>query len=220
MYSYTEENYLKAIYKLAEKHGENISTNAIAEEIKTKAASVTDMIRKLSDKKLLVYEKYKGVSLTTKGSKIAIDVVRKHRLWECFLHEKLKFGWDEVHEIAEQLEHIHSDLLTDKLDEFLEFPTHDPHGDPIPSRNGTIKKSNFIVLSNAPADEWYIMSGVVDHSNVFLQHLNKIEIGLGAQLKITDRNEYDGSLAIEMSNKRKLHLSNEVSKNILVKQSK
>lgn len=220
MYSYTEENYLKAIYKLAERNGDSINTNAIAEVIQTKPASVTDMIKKLSDKKLLVYEKYKGVTLTAKGAKIAIDVVRKHRLWECFLYEKLKFGWDEVHEIAEQLEHINSDLLTDKLDEFLDYPSHDPHGDPIPTKSGVIKKNNFIYLSDALFNEWYVMSGVVDHSNVFLQHLNKIEISLGCVMKVIDKNEYDGALSIETDKKRKLHFSNDVAKNILVKQHK
>lgn len=220
MYSYTEENYLKAIYKLAERSEDTISTNAIAEVIQTKAASVTDMIKKLSDKKLLIYEKYKGVTLTSKGSKVAIDVVRKHRLWECFLYEKLNFGWDEVHEVAEQLEHIHSDLLTDKLDEFLGFPAHDPHGDPIPSKNGTIKKSNFIILSDAPVGEWHIMSGVVDHTNVFLQHLNKVGIALGTLLKIAEKNDYDGALTVELEGKKVLYLSKDVSKNILTKRAK
>lgn len=220
MYSYTEENYLKTIYKLTERSKESINTNAIAEAIQTKAASVTDMIKKLSEKKLLVYEKYKGVTLTAKGSKIAIDVVRKHRLWECFLYEKLNFGWDEVHEIAEQLEHINSDALTDKLDEFLGYPSHDPHGDPIPTKSGVIKKNDFIYLSDATFDQWYIMSGVVDHTNVFLQHLNKIEISLGCMLKVIDKNEYDGALSIQTDKKRQLHFSNDVAKNILVKRHK
>lgn len=218
MYSYTEENYLKAIYKLSERDSESISTNAIAESLQTKAASVTDMIKKLSDKKLLKYEKYKGVTLTEKGRKVAVDTVRKHRLWECFLYDKLHFGWDEVHEIAEQLEHIKSEILIDKLDEFLGFPAHDPHGDPIPTKNGEIPQPNFIMLCDAKIKHKSVMSGVVDHSPAFLQHLNKIEFSLGCQIEVLDKNDYDGSIEVMLNGKRKLHLSKEVAKNILVKQ--
>lgn len=218
MYSYTEENYLKAIYKLSEpEDAETISTNAIAEVLQTKAASVTDMIKKLSDKKLLRYEKYKGVTLTDKGRRVAVDTVRKHRLWECFLYDKLKFGWDEVHEIAEQLEHIQSDALIDKLDEFLDFPSHDPHGDPIPSKGGVVKKSNFVLLCDAQMTQPMVMSGVADHSPVFLQHLGKIAMTLGTELQITDKNEYDGAVEVKITGGKVLHLSKEVAKNILVK---
>lgn len=217
MYSLTEENYLKTIYKLSEQGGANISTNAIAEVIQTKAASVTDMIKKLSDKNLLKYEKYKGVTLTARGRKVAVDTVRKHRLWECFLYDKLQFGWDEVHEIAEQLEHINSEVLTDKLDEFLGFPTHDPHGDPIPTKSGEVKKSNFILLSDVMLNQTSVMSGVADHSVSFLQHLNKINLALGTQFSLVDRNEYDGSLELELKDGKRLLLSKDVAKNILVK---
>jgi DtxR family Mn-dependent transcriptional regulator len=217
MYSYTEENYLKTIYKLSEQGNDSINTNAIAEILHTKAASVTDMIKKLADKKLLNYEKYKGVALTEKGRKVAVDTVRKHRLWECFLYDKLKFGWDEVHEIAEQLEHINSEVLTDKLDEFLEFPTHDPHGDPIPSKNGVVKKSNFILLCDAKPQQKLVMTGVADHSAVFLQHLNKITMMLGTEIQVVEKNEYDGSISIEMPGKKSMYLSKDVAKNILVK---
>lgn len=216
MYSYTEENYLKAIYKLSEQETDNISTNAIADILQTKAASVTDMIKKLSEKKLLNYEKYKGVALTERGTQVAIGIVRKHRLWECFLYDKLHFGWDEVHEIAEQLEHINSEVLTNKLDEFLNFPSHDPHGDPIPTKNGEIHKSNFILLNEANIRANLVMSGVMDHTVVFLQHLNKIGLALGATIIITDKNTYDGSIEIRLSNKV-LQLSKDVAKNILVK---
>lgn len=217
MYSHTEENYLKAIYKLSAQDDDNVSTNAIAEVLQTKAASVTDMIKKLSDKKLLRYEKYKGVMLTDKGRRVAVDTVRKHRLWECFLYDKLKFGWDEVHEIAEQLEHIQSDALIDKLDEFLDFPSHDPHGDPIPSKSGVVKKSNFVLLCDAQMEQPMVMSGVADHSPVFLQHLNKIAMILGTEFKITDKNEYDGSVEVTIKGGKVLHLSKDVAKNILVK---
>ncbi|MBO6763226.1 MAG: metal-dependent transcriptional regulator, partial [Roseivirga sp.] len=136
MYSLSEENYLKAIYHLSNHGQDSVNTNAIAEEMKTAPASVSDMIRKLSKKKLVDYQKYRGVNISTKGKDIALKVIRKHRLWEVFLVEKLNFHWDEVHEIAEQLEHIQSPVLISKLDEFLDFPKHDPHGDPIPDDDG------------------------------------------------------------------------------------
>ena len=217
MYSFTEENYLKAIYKLSEKDLGKITTNNIAELLDTKAASVTDMVQKLSDKKLLKYEKYRGVALTEKGKLVALETVRKHRLWEVFLFTKLQFGWDEVHDIAEQLEHINSELLTNKLDDFLGNPSHDPHGDPIPSRTGEIKKSDFILLCDAKANQPLLMCGVVDHSAVFLQHLNKIKISLGCEILLTDKNDYDGSISVQVQPNLQLQLSKEVSKNILVK---
>ena len=173
MYSFTEENYLKAIYKLQELKAEAINTNSIAGVMATKAASVTDMIKKLSDKKLLKYQKYKGVQLTEAGKKIAVFTLRKHRLWETFLYNKLNFNWDEVHDLAEQLEHIQSIDLTDKLDKYLGFPTHDPHGDPIPERNGEIKTTNFILLSFLHKGNAGIISGVVNHSSIFCSTFKK-----------------------------------------------
>ncbi len=137
MYSLAEENYLKAVFKLSKGQTGQVSTNELAAELSTRAASVTDMLKKLAAKKLISYQRYQGVALTPKGKKVAVATVRKHRLWEFFLHEKLRFGWDEVHEVAEQLEHINSELLTDRLEEFLGFPTHDPHGEPIPRKDGS-----------------------------------------------------------------------------------
>lgn len=220
MYSFTEENYLKAIYKLSERDQDKITTNAIAEVLETKPASVTDMIKKLSDKKLLKYEKYRGVTLTEKGRIIAVETVRKHRLWETFLCEKLKFGWEEVHDIAEQLEHIQSELLIDKLDEFLGNPTHDPHGDPIPGKNGEIKKSNFVILSTVKTGQRSVMSGVVDHSVAFLKHLDKTGLVLGKLLEIHDVNDYDGSVSVSINSGKPFHISRDVAKNILVKTGK
>jgi DtxR family transcriptional regulator, Mn-dependent transcriptional regulator len=217
MYSFTEENYLKAIYKLSERETEKITTNAIAGMLDTKAASVTDMVKKLSDKKLLKYEKYRGVTLTEKGRLVAVQTVRKHRLWEVFLHEKLEFGWEEVHDIAEQLEHIHSEALTDKLDDFLGNPTHDPHGDPIPSKNGEIQKSNFVLLSTIKIKQKTILSGVVDHSPAFLKHLEKTGLLLGKQLEILETNDYDGSIELSINQAKGIYISKEVAKNILVK---
>lgn len=216
MYSFTEENYLKAIYKLHERSSESVSTNAIAELLHTKAASVTDMLQKLSTKKLLKYEKYKGVSLTEKGKRIALDIVRKHRLWEVFLHEKLGFGWDEVHDMAEQLEHIQSELLVNKLDDFLGNPTHDPHGDPIPTRQGELKKSNLILLNAVKPGIKVIMLGVVDHSPVFLKHLDKLGITLGMEIEVLEVNDFDGSLHVQLNHKKQMDMSKDVARNILV----
>jgi len=220
MYSFTEENYLKAIYKLQEQSDVSINTNAIALSIQTKAASVTDMIKKLSDKKLLKYEKYKGVELTKEGKRVALETVRKHRLWETFLHSKLNFTWDAVHDVAEQLEHIQSAELIDKLDEFLGFPTHDPHGDPIPGRNGEIQQSNFILLSEFKVGEKGIISGVVNHSSLFLQHLEKNQLTLGRKIKITEASAFDLSMQIVLDDKNTQQLSHEVARNILVKKTK
>ena len=217
MYSFTEENYLKAIYKLSDVDGNGVSTNSIAEKLETKAASVTDMIKKLSNKKLLKYEKYKGVNLTQKGKDVAIQTIRKHRIWEVFLHEKLKFGWEEVHDVAEQLEHIQSELLINKLDEFLGFPTHDPHGDPIPGKNGEFQGNPFASLDTVELNKKVVLSGVINHSVSFLQHLKKIDLTLGQQLTIIERNDYDQSLKLMLNDQVEIFISNEVAKNILVK---
>src|SRR3984885_5178673 len=138
MNTFTEENYLKAIYHLSHESG-SVSTNQIAAALNTKAASVTDMLKKLADKALINYEKYQGVTLTSAGQKIALHIIRKHRLWEYFLVEKLNFKWDEVHEMAEEMEHISSVELIDRLDKFMDYPKHDPHGDPIPDSDGKFK---------------------------------------------------------------------------------
>jgi DtxR family Mn-dependent transcriptional regulator len=217
MYSFTEENYIKAIYKLQERSENAINTNAIAEMMQTKAASVTDMVKKLSDKKLLKYEKYKGVSLTDAGNKVAIDTVRKHRLWETFLHNKLSFSWDEVHDIAEQLEHIQSSKLVDKLEEFLGFPTHDPHGDPIPGRNGAILRNKLVLVSELNLGERGVISGVVNHSSVFLQHLEKNQLVLGKEIEVVSRSEFDQSVKVRVNKQGQLVISFEVASNILVK---
>ena len=216
MNSFTEENYLKAIFKLLEKNESAVTTNAIAEKINTKAASVTDMLKKLADKKLINYKKYQGVLLTDKGKKVALNIIRKHRLWEMFLVDKLNFKWDEVHEIAEQLEHIHSDKLVERIDKFLDYPKFDPHGDPIPDHNGKIQLPKSQKLSELTNNNLCIMIGVVDHSPAFLQYLDKIELTLGNQIKIKDIVEYDKSLLVSINNKTKTHISNQVANNILV----
>jgi DtxR family Mn-dependent transcriptional regulator len=215
MNSFTEENYLKAIYKLLENETV-VTTNAIAEKMNTKAASVTDMLKKLSDKKLINYQKYQGVSLTAKGEKVALMIIRKHRLWEMFLVEKLSFKWDEVHDVAEQLEHIDSDKLIAQIDKFLNFPKFDPHGDPIPDANGKFQLQKSVPLSNLKLSEHCIMTGVVDHSSAFLQYLDKSGIVLGNDIKIKEVIAFDKSLQITVNKKNTLFISNEVAKNILV----
>jgi DtxR family transcriptional regulator, Mn-dependent transcriptional regulator len=216
MNSFTEENYLKAIYKLIEKDGEVVTTNAIAEKINTKAASVTDMLKKLSVKKLINYQKYQGVTLTNKGEKTALDIIRKHRLWEMFLVEKFNFKWDEVHDVAEQLEHIQSEKLIAELDKFLNYPKTDPHGDPIPDSKGKLHVQRSKLLAQFGKDDTCVMTGVVDHSSSFLQYLDKIGLKLGNEIKINEIIEFDKSLQILINKKNTLFISNDVAKNILV----
>ena len=168
MFSQAEENYLKAIYSLELEHDKGVSTNLIAEKMLTKASSVTDMIRKLSEKSLVDYVKYKGVHLTEEGHKVAVSTIRKHRLWESFLVKKLGFKWDEVHDIAEQLEHIKSEALVNRLDEFLGFPKVDPHGDPIPDRDGYIYKQDQVQLSTLKPTDKALITAVKDSSDDFL----------------------------------------------------
>ncbi|TKC09034.1 metal-dependent transcriptional regulator [Pedobacter frigoris] len=218
MQSFTEENYLKIIYHLSLNNEGNVQTNAIAERMQTKAASVTDMIKKLADKQLIDYKKYQGVKLTESGRSLAINIVRKHRLWEVFLVEKLHFKWDEVHDIAEELEHINSPELIERLDEFLSFPKNDPHGDPIPDKNGKFDTATFIKLSKLKKEETGIIMGVSDHSSSFLKHLEKLGLTLGKPLKIIDVIDFDGSVELLLETK-KLNVSREVAKHVLIKTS-
>jgi len=215
MLSQTEENYLKAIFSISQDSNKSVSTNNIAEKLHTKASSVTDMIKKLSEKGLIDYKKYQGASLTEKGRKRAIKIVRKHRLWEVFLVEKLDFNWGEVHEIAEQLEHIKSDELTERLDKFLKYPTKDPHGDPIPDSMGNIPSKNAILLSNAEQNNTYNVASVKDNSRSFLQFLEKHSITIDSQFTILEKFEFDDSITIKLNNKE-LTLSKKVCSNMYV----
>ena len=214
--STTEENYLKAIFSLSKKSDGVVSTNHIADKLSTKASSVTDMIKKLADKMLVNYKKYQGVSLTQKGRKTAISIVRNHRLWEVFLVEKLHFKWDEVHDLAEELEHIKSDELTERLDAFLNYPTHDPHGDPIPDKNGNIEQSINEPLTNMDEGDLCIIVGVIDSSSLFLKFLDKRTIKLGSILKILQKEAFDNSMLVEIDGNRH-SISQQIIKNILVK---
>ena len=216
MLSQTEENYLKAIFTISLLTGKSVSTNNIAEKLKTKASSVTDMIKKLSEKKLVDYKKYKGTSLTSEGENTAVKIVRKHRLWEVFLVEKLKFNWDEVHEIAEQLEHIRSPLLISRLDEFLAYPQYDPHGDPIPDKNGIIHTKPRVALSKLNPGESGKLISVNDTNDLFLKYLDKVKISIGCQILVKEKFEYDGSFEIMINNQFKLSISETVADNLLI----
>lgn len=214
--TFSEENYLKTIYHLTAVSDADISTNAIAEKMETKASSVTDMLKKLSEKDLVNYVKYQGVSLTGKGKLEAKMIVRKHRLWECFLVEKLDFSWDEVHEIAEQLEHIKSEKLINMLDDFLGNPTEDPHGDPIPDANGRIIKVEKQLLSEFEKNQIGICVGVKDTSSDFLKYLDKQEIALGSQIEIIEKESFDSSFRIRVGTKE-ITVSNKIASNIYIK---
>jgi len=214
--SHTEENYLKAIFTICEKEGKSASTNAIAEEMQTSAASVTDMLKRLADKGLINYEKYKGVTLSLKGNKIATNLIRKHRLWEVFLVKSLHFSWDEVHDIAEQLEHIKSVELVQRLDHFLEEPKFDPHGDPIPDFEGKFAFRKQLPLANLEKGEIGTVVGVVDHSTAFLQYLDRMELALGTKVKLLEKFEYDESIKIVLDGKKEEVLSNKVSRNLFI----
>ena len=217
MHTLTEENYLKAIYRIFESTGETVSTNAIAENLHINAASVTDMFKKLGQQKLVMYEKSKGVKPTDKGKKIALQIIRKHRLWETFMVEKLKLSWDEVHEIAEQLEHVHSDLLIERLDQLLNYPKFDPHGDPIPDKNGKLPVLKSILLSDGKPGSSYKITGVGKNSDAFLKYLKKIGLYLGGMIKVKEVEEYDGSMKIQlMDTKEEVMLSKEATANLLV----
>lgn len=219
MFTQAEENYLKAIYKITQNTADQtVNTKAIADELGTTSASVTDMIKKLTDKSLLSYEKYYGVSLTKEGQKMAIKLLRKHRLWEVFLHDKLGFNWDEVHEVAEQLEHIQSLLLIERLDAFLDYPKFDPHGDPIPNENGNFTYRNQVSLSSIKeSGKQLTMLGVKRHHSEFLKYLDSIHLKPGAQLKILSIQEYDQSIKLRVEGRDEILITQQVSQDILVK---
>ena len=214
MNTLAEENYLKSIYHLS-LNTQNVSTNQIAALLNTKAASVTDMLKKLADKQLINYARYQGVSLSASGEKIALQIVRKHRLWEYFLVEKLNFKWDEVHEMAEEMEHISSRELIDRLDEFMNFPKYDPHGDPIPDCNGNFKSHELKPIAAIGVDENGIISGVRDHSPAFLQYLEKQQLTIGRKITVTEIIDYDHSMVLQTDN-NKVHISREVANNLLI----
>jgi DtxR family Mn-dependent transcriptional regulator len=216
VHTLTEENYLKAIFRISQNADVKITPTAIAEMLKNNPASVIDMIKKLSDKKLIDYDKREGVKLTDSGLNDAIQIVRKHRLWEVFLLEKLNYNWDEIHDIAEELEHIQDDTLADRLDKFLGFPEYDPHGDPIPKANGKVPKSFSVTLANVKEGVTYKVAAVKDTSSTFLQYLLKLEIGIGTSIRLIEKIPFDDSLVISIGGREKTTVSQKFGENILV----
>lgn len=215
--THTEENYLKAIFKLSEEVGnKTATTNAISSEMNTAAASVTDMLRRLSEKTLINYEKYKGVTLSEKGKAVATSLIRKHRLWECFLVEKLHFDWDEIHDIAEQLEHVNSDELVSRLNNYLGNPRFDPHGDPIPDENGNMPVREQISLLRLKPGQSGKLTGLQEGSDPLMSYLKKNNIGIGTKITVIEYHEFDESLLVKIDDNQEMGLSNKVSKNLLV----
>ena len=214
MNTLAEENYLKAIYKLSLTAG-NVSTNQIAAELATKASSVTDMVRKLAEKALVNYTRYQGVSLTKAGEKVALNIIRRHRLWEYFLVEKLHFKWDEVHDMAEEMEHISSTELIDRLDAFMGHPTRDPHGDPIPDCDGNFKVTELRPVSTVEINTAGVISGVRDHSASFLQYLERQQLTIGKHIIIKEVISYDNAEILEMENTQ-IQISRDVANNLLI----
>jgi DtxR family Mn-dependent transcriptional regulator len=212
----TEENYLKTIFKHGGKESP-VSTTVLAQELNTSPASVTDMAKKMSEKELIVHQPYRGVSLTDQGESLALRVVRKHRLWEVFLVEKLEFSWDEVHDTAEELEHIHSPELINKLDKFLNFPRFDPHGDPIPDETGVMHQQNTIPLLEVAAGEEVSIAAVLMDTPEFLRYLDRLHFGIGTRLEILEHIPFDDSRLVR-SNGRELIINKAVAENILVAQ--
>jgi DtxR family Mn-dependent transcriptional regulator len=219
--SLTEENYIKAIFSIdALNAGKGVSTNELSERLQNKAGSVTDMLKRLAQKKLIHYEKYKAVTLTSKGQKMAVSIVRKHRLWEVFLLDKLKFKWDEVHEIAEQLEHIKSEELIKRLDEYLGKPKFDPHGDPIPDALGNWTANKAKPLSHATAKNTFVFVGVAEHSKSFLQHLTSLGLKIGDEIRVEEVIGFDNSIRIRINKHAPIFFSDKISSNLLVESKK
>ncbi len=216
MITRSEENYLKSIFSVFMQTQNNVSTNEIANLLDTSPASVTEMIKKLQDKSLVIYEKYNGVRLSKLGEKKAIAIIRKHRLWETFLVNKLDFSWSEVHEVAEQLEHINSEKLTDKIDQLLNYPKFDPHGDPIPSKNGIFNFQERVSIFEMDVDEEGIIMGVSLDNKDFLDHLTRLKISIGTKVKVIEQIKFDQSMKISFDMKTE-HVSKEIAENILVK---
>src|SRR6478735_1781299 len=215
-YSASKENYLKSIYHL-QHNSESVSTNALAQALQTKPASVTDMLKKLTAQKLLQYEKYRGVKLTAEGRKVAVQIIRKHRLWEYFLVNKLQFGWEEVHEIAEELEHISSKKLIDRLDAFLEFPQSDPHGDPIPDSSGKVPSVRLLTLANLPVNTAAEICSIGNQSVDMMELLKHKNIQIGSRVEIVRKFSFDQSLEISIGNQPSFTISSNLANLLFVK---
>jgi DtxR family transcriptional regulator, Mn-dependent transcriptional regulator len=216
--TFAEENYLKAIYHLSDGGKKGVATNDVSHAMRTKPASVTDMMQKLGEKGVIEYRKYYGVHLTEDGRKLALQTIRKQRIWEVFLVEKLKFSWDEVHEVADELEHVRSQILVQRLDEYLGYPKFDPHGDPIPDEFGEVKSRPRFPLSELEVGASGQIVAVKDSSAAFLKYLDKVGAYIGARIKVLDKVEFDGSVEILVDGKKSIFMSKDVAMNILVMQ--
>lgn len=215
MHTLSEENYLKVIFNLSAS-GDKITPTAIAEALSNNPASVIDMIRKLSEKDLISYDKKNGAKLTPSGQKAGVNIVRKHRLWEVFLKNKLNYAWDEVHDIAEQLEHIQHPDLANRLDEFLGFPQYDPHGDPIPQANGKMAKPYKTTLADVDAGKTCQVFAVKDTSTTFLQYLQKLGIDIGTSITLVEKIAFDDSIVITLGKEGNTTVSRKFAEHVLV----
>src|SRR5690606_5984323 len=217
MVSQAEENYLKALFHLINEIQDKTEagTNELADALDVTPATTNNMLKKLKEKKLVTYEKYGKITLTKEGRSLAVEIVRKHRLWETFLYEKLNFTWDEVHEVAEQLEHIKSAKLVEQLEKFLDYPEIDPHGDPIPNDEGEIKFIRRKTLAEIEVGKICKLIAVKDNSSPFLQYVVKLGLGLSSEIKIISRQEFDGTMEIEVDKTRST-ISKKVAQNLFV----
>ena len=215
MNSLTEENYLKAIYNLVNENDE-VSVNDLSRQLNIKMPSVNSMIKKFADKKWVKYESYKPIKLTESGKKEASLIVRKHRLTEMFLVEKMGFGWENVHEIAEQLEHIHSEVFFDKMDEILNYPKVDPHGEPIPDKDGNVIQPDLKKLSKCQENEIVELASVTTSSEEFLSFLNKRNLSLGTEIKVLQKEDFDHSIKVSYNGQEE-NFSKTVCDRLLVK---
>ena len=217
MLTQTEENYLKAIFHLSEEipDKKDSGTNELALHLNVKPATVNDMLKKLKEKKLISYEKYGKITMTKAGRNRALEIVRKHRLWETFLCEKLGFSWDEVHEVAEQLEHIQSPKLIEQLDQFLGYPQFDPHGDSIPNAKGELTNMAKKLLADVPEGKWCKVVAIRDDSAQFLQYVAKVGLKMNLKLKVIARENFDGSIEIVVEEKHAT-VSQKFAENIYV----
>lgn len=214
-YSYSEENYLKTIYHL-QMQDHTVSTNAVANALQTSAASVTDMLKKLHSKKLLHYKPYHGFSLSADGRKAALFIVRRHRLWEAFLAEKLQFSWDEVHEVAEELEHVNHKKLIERLDAFLGYPQFDPHGDPIPDGKGKIKHLDAKPINELPVGFTGTITMVSLQTKELLEELAQRQLQVGSVVELLSRSRFDGSMMLKVA-KKEILITKEMASHLLVK---
>lgn len=212
---HSEENYLKTLYKISQRQVKKVNNIALAKELGLNPATVLEMVRKLASKKQVKVLQDKTIMLTESGKKKALLIIRKHRLWEVFLTEKLKYNWNEVHVLAEQLEHVESTDMVDRLDAFLDYPAFDPHGDPIPDKNGNIKAKTSIALSSATKGKNYMVVNLADTSDSFLDYLGKLNIRPETKFKLVEHNEYDNSSTIRVQ-KKTIQLSEKAARNILV----